>query len=223
MHEIKGNLFDHNQTGPDAICITTNGFVSTQGANTMGRGSAGEAKRRWPGIQMLVGGMIQSHGNCVTPLTLKAGDPSYSKFVEAAREADDPRIILPTGTGNGWKWHEVPYHILTFPTKPARCGYEGLLPYYATKVRENAKWGGFFKYGSAVADPEFPGWMARSDLGLIESSAKQLVALSNEYGFASIILPRPGCGAGERSWEDEVRPLLDPILDNRFWVITFEK
>lgn len=36
-----------------------------------------------------------------------------------------------------------------------------------------------------------------------------------------ILLPRPGCGNGSLNWERDVRPVLAPVLDDRFSVITF--
>jgi len=99
MHEITGDLFSHNESGPDAICLTTNGFVNVQGALTMGKGCAGEAKARWPGIQMTAGALVRSQGNNVFLLT----------------DVEEGEIFLPAQ--KGWPKLQVPYHILTFPTK----------------------------------------------------------------------------------------------------------
>lgn len=65
-----------------------------------------------------------------------------------------------------------------------------------------------------------PGWRAKAQLGLIEKSARQLVALANRYDWTDVIMPRPGCGFGGLKWE-KVRPLLAPILDDRFTAVTF--
>ena len=166
MRETTGDLFAHNSNGPEAICITTNGYVNAQGANTMGKGCAGEAKQRWPGIQVVVGSSIRREGNICQALTQEVAG----------------HLVLPVR--GPWEVIEVPYHVLMFPTKNH--------------------------------------WREPSDLKLIEGSARQLVDLAEQHGWRSVVLPRPGCGAGQLSWDD-VRPLLSDILDDRFWAITFAK
>ena len=57
------------------------------------------------------------------------------------------------------------------------------------------------------------------DLRLIARSAAELVALATELGWSAVALPRPGCGGGGLEWS-EVRPVLAPLLDDRFLVVT---
>ena len=189
MNEITGDLFESEKA--DAICITTNGFVNAQGANTMGRGCAGEAKARWPGIQMTAGRALGFAGNRVVKLTY----------------TEQGQIFLPECRKPLHNRHYVPYHVVTFPTKPDLCNLEDLLPYYQRRNDQGAS--------------PHPGWKAKSNLDMIAASACQLVGLVGEQGWQSVVLPRPGCGAGELSWEDEVRPILSRILDGRFYTITF--
>lgn len=72
-------------------------------------------------------------------------------------------------------------------------------------------------------------WYEKADIALIGRSAEELVAIIDELARTSvgkskqpntIILPRPGCGNGKLQWED-VKQVLEPILDDRFHVITF--
>lgn len=63
-------------------------------------------------------------------------------------------------------------------------------------------------------------WRDMASLSLIERSARELVTLCNVYEIYDVLMPRPGCGNGQRAWED-VKPVLEPILDSRFLVIEY--
>ncbi len=71
-----------------------------------------------------------------------------------------------------------------------------------------------------VTFPVKHAWFEKADPDLIVKSAKELVALTDLEGWKSVVIPRPGCGNGQLKWED-VKPLLEPILDDRFTIITF--
>jgi hypothetical protein len=73
-----------------------------------------------------------------------------------------------------------------------------------------------FKVGQMV-----PGWACKARQSLIIRSAKELSLLATNSGWNHVILPRPGCGAGELSWE-EIQVLLEPILDSGFWCFTWK-
>jgi hypothetical protein len=162
MREMTGSLFELDA---DAICITTNGFVNAQGANTMGKGCAGEAKNRYPGIQLVVGERVQKYGNHVFLLT---------------DQIEMGEWVL--HTPGAWENHIMSRALITFPTKDH--------------------------------------WRDPSILKLIERSAEELLGLAAAFNFANVLVPRPGCGAGQLSW-DEVRPMLHGILDDRFAAVTF--
>lgn len=63
------------------------------------------------------------------------------------------------------------------------------------------------------------GWKVKADLKLIIRSAKQLVKFVDEFSMKKILMPRPGCGNGGLKWED-VKPVIEPYLDDRFTVMT---
>lgn len=63
-------------------------------------------------------------------------------------------------------------------------------------------------------------WKDKSDIKLIKRSAMQLMEMTNKYGWKAVYLPAPGVSNGGLSWENEVKPLLIKMLDNRF-IITF--
>ena len=65
-----------------------------------------------------------------------------------------------------------------------------------------------------------PGWALKADSELILNSANQMLGLANEHNWNTIIIPRPGCGAGELNWA-QVGLSLHSVLDDRFKAITF--
>ena len=71
-----------------------------------------------------------------------------------------------------------------------------------------------------VSFPVKHAWFEKADPALIERSAHELVALADEMKWITLVMPRPGCGNGGLDWDD-VRPLIAPILDDRFVVISF--
>ncbi len=61
----------------------------------------------------------------------------------------------------------------------------------------------------------------KANLKLIEQSAKEIAKIAEIVNMKQVVIPRPGCGCGEREWE-EIKPILEPILDNRFYIISRE-
>ena len=61
-------------------------------------------------------------------------------------------------------------------------------------------------------------WRERADLDLIRASATALAR--TWFDDRRLYIPRPGCGNGGLRWED-VKPVLEPILDDHFVVVTF--
>ena len=57
------------------------------------------------------------------------------------------------------------------------------------------------------------------NIELIVQSVKLMLGIVNHYNFTEIVLPRPGCGKGSfLDWKSEVKPLIEPLLDDRFTV-----
>lgn len=65
-----------------------------------------------------------------------------------------------------------------------------------------------------------PGWASVASIDLIRHSAYELYAIAVKKNWSSVVIPRPGCGAGELDWFS-VKAVLDRALDSRFYVITF--
>jgi hypothetical protein len=71
MREITGDLWrlaDHLK--PDAVCITTNGFLKKNGEAVLGRGCALEAVQRWPTLPKMYGEMLHTLGLRVSAMLL---------------------------------------------------------------------------------------------------------------------------------------------------------
>ena len=174
MQLIYGDLFD--QKDADAICITTNGFVKSDGSCVMGRGCAKKATQLFPGIEYKLGKAIRDKGNNI---------------------------------------HIINYNpvVLSFPVKSAGINRayieaEDLVPHMRSRFQ--------------FAHQFVPGWALRADMDIIKRSLAALVEGTNYYEWQKVVLPRPGCGAGDLKWDD-VRPVLADYLDDRFYVITFRK
>jgi hypothetical protein len=74
MKEQKADLFEMVQeTGVDAICITTNGHYTTEGLAVMGGGCAGVCAKRWPETPARLGKCLKNFGTN-TPFVIGALD-----------------------------------------------------------------------------------------------------------------------------------------------------
>lgn len=99
---------------------------------------------------------------------------------------------------------------LRFPELPK------LLGQYLAKYGNRVFW---FPEWRLITFPTKKHFKWPSQIGLIKTSAEQLVELCNKRGLEGpIYLPRPGCGKGRLDWND-VRKHLEPILDDRFIVV----
>lgn len=100
-------------------------------------------------------------------------------------------------------------YIVSFPVKPSYTFSNGSNVVSHASTR--------YPIGAFV-----PGYHAKAQLDIIERSCIQLVQLTDKQSWNRVILPYPGCGAGELNWDD-VRLILEQHLDDRFVAVTFNK
>lgn len=62
-------------------------------------------------------------------------------------------------------------------------------------------------------------WRGKSDIDLIIKSCKELVEVCNKFGITECYLTPPGCGCGGLNYQQDVRPVISEILDDRFIVV----
>jgi O-acetyl-ADP-ribose deacetylase (regulator of RNase III) len=60
-----------------------------------------------------------------------------------------------------------------------------------------------------------------ANMQLIKQSATIMVDYANHYGLKGIVCPRMGAGIGGLPWSD-VKSELEPILDDRFIIVSFD-
>ena len=70
-----------------------------------------------------------------------------------------------------------------------------------------------------ISFPTKNNYWEKSSVQLIEKSLIELVNLTDIMKWNKVILPKPGCNNGGLSWLRIIKPLLEQILNNRFWVI----
>lgn len=160
---------------PDAICITTNGFVTARGRGVMGMGIAKSMADLHCELPELLGTHIKQHGNVVGELMQ----------IGATR-------------------------ILSFPVKPMSIIMER--PEQVVKHAQD-------KY---VIGTMVPGFHCKAEVGIIIKSLNELVELADVMKYRHVVLPIPGCGAGELSYQS-VRPFCESILDDRFYMMSFKE
>lgn len=61
-------------------------------------------------------------------------------------------------------------------------------------------------------------WKENSDLTLITKSCQELVEMCDKFKIETCFLPVPGCGNGGLNYKTIVKPVLELMLDDRFYV-----
>lgn len=78
-----------------------------------------------------------------------------------------------------------------------------------------------YQHGFIISFPVKHNWWEDADIELIKRSCHELMQrIDNATLTKKVLLPRPGCGNGKLKWED-VKPVIEQILDDRVYVATF--
>lgn len=169
------------------------------------RGNMFDEVGKCSAIVITTNGFVASRGKCV----MGRGCAKEARDRWAGIDLALGKLIRENGNGVHPLLTENGTTIVSFPVKPetVRCvaGGINLVSHAREKYREGDQVPGFL----AVAKPE-----------IILGSVTELIRLSDACGFTRIVMPRPGCGAGELLWEN-VKPVLGRLLDDRFEVYTF--
>lgn len=103
----------------------------------------------------------------------------------------------------------------------AKTRIHGIEKVLGTRLREHGN--GVVELNEMPTVISFPvkhQWWEKADLELIQRSAAELVEfMMYEATGRPVILPRPGCGNGGRTWA-EVKPLVS-FLPDKVWVISY--
>ena len=69
-----------------------------------------------------------------------------------------------------------------------------------------------------------PGFALKADIAIIERSLKQLAQIHVQDELSSVIIPLPGCGAGELTFnKDGIHQLMLENLNDNFYCMSYNK
>jgi hypothetical protein len=98
--------------------------------------------------------------------------------------------------------------------KQAHSMYPGLNKYLGNRITKEGNNVHAVIAHKIITFPVKHHWREKADLELIERSMNELLQYHEEFNLGRVLLPRPGCGNGQLDWESEVKPLLEPLLEN---------
>ena len=61
-------------------------------------------------------------------------------------------------------------------------------------------------------------WKDNSDITLINKSCEQIIEICNKFNIETCFIPVPGCGNGGLNYSVTVKPVLELMLDDRFYI-----
>lgn len=113
----------------------------------------------------------------------------------------------------------------------AKKKFPGLEFSLGREIKEHGNLPVVFENINLITLPVKDNWWAPAELVLIDGMLCRLASMFDKINRVNhpyfkdtdtVVLPRPGCGAGQLVWED-VKPICEMWLDDRFTVITFKE
>lgn len=77
------------------------------------------------------------------------------------------------------------------------------------------------RYISILTFPTKHDWRNPSDPELIRRSCMEMSRVCDAAGITRVYMPMPGCSNGRLDWTTQVRPLIEPLLDDRFVIADY--
>ena len=97
--------------------------------------------------------------------------------------------------------------------KQAATTYPGINLYLGKRIAEEGNRVHAVTRHNLITFPVKHHWSDKADLELIKTSMKELIGYHEKHNLGRVLVPRPGCGNGNRDWETEVKPVLEPLLE----------
>ena len=98
----------------------------------------------------------------------------------------------------------------------ARQRFPGIDRVLGDHLRYNGNIPGIIKVNPTIVSfPTKNDWRDKSDLDLIEKSAKFFAAMIEKHGWHKVVMPKPGCANGGLRWP-QVEPIIDRWLPSVF-------
>lgn len=131
-----------------------------------------------------------------------------------ARQAAE---LFPQLPGEWGQWYRNPHHQKYNTVIGTRCRMPGSDKLFGQPGNDSVNAN---RLVWAFSYPTKNDWRDPAITGLIIDGAHQLMQFAATLNI-QVILPRPGCGLGGFDWEKQVKPMISPILDDNFTVISF--
>lgn len=176
MKYMTGNILDLVGR-PDAICITTNGYVTSRGQGVMGMGIAKAMSNFIVELPDLLGKAVLKNGHVVQSLVTVGGTA-----------------------------------LVSFPVKPTKKICVNPMTDVVTHARAKYR-----------ANAVIPGFHCVADTNIIRQSCEELMTLMDLMQWRHCVIPIPGCGAGELSYQQQVKAICESHLDDRVWMCSFKE